>query len=145
MESAGFERDRRLKMTVKTNRSSSYSQNDEGDITMTPPILTYSRRRLFARLRPARCPLPGPPLRSTPLHCPFAFICLCLLQTPHPRRLPLPLSPPLILFRRGAHSITLSARISVCPSFPCASSQRRRRREGEKKKSRGRRRDGQIR
>lgn len=25
---------------------------------------------------------------------------------------------PLILFRRGAHSIILSARISVCPSFP---------------------------
>lgn len=76
MESAGFERDRRLKMTVKINRSSSYSRNDEGDITMTPPILTYSRCRLFARLRPAHCP----GLHCAPPHCAapsplFAFVC----------------------------------------------------------------------
>lgn len=37
---------------------------------------------------------------------------------------------PLILFRRGAHSIILSARISVCPSFPPLLSAAERERRG---------------
>lgn len=86
---------------------------------MTPP----TKSTLTAPPRRTCCPLYGPPLHCT-FHRPFVFICLCLLQTPHSCRLPLPLSPLLIPFRRGAHSITLSARISVCPSFSCAFSQR---------------------